>query len=65
MELFIMYQNITFIGSTKFQNYPAPNGRRNQPPVYRLQPEGSYKSPNSLAPTREAFNPLVYKIQPE
>jgi hypothetical protein len=47
-ECFLIYQKITFIGSTNFQNSPAPTGRRLQPPVYRLQPEGSYNSPNFL-----------------
>jgi hypothetical protein len=32
-------------------NSPAPTGRRLQPPIYRLQPEGSYNSLNSPAPT--------------
>jgi hypothetical protein len=36
---------------------PATTGRRLQPPVLRLQPEGSYNSLNSLAPTRRRLQP--------
>jgi hypothetical protein len=32
-------------------------GRRLQPPIYRLQPEGSYKSLYSLAPTIRRLQP--------
>jgi hypothetical protein len=49
--------NITFTGSTNFQNSPAPTGRRNQPPIYRLQPEGSYNSLNSPTPTGRRLQP--------
>jgi hypothetical protein len=38
-------------------NSPAATGRRLQPPIYRLQPEGSYNSLNSLAPTRRRLQP--------
>jgi hypothetical protein len=64
-NVFLIYQNITFIGSTNFQNSPAATGRKHQPPVYRLQPEGSYNSLNFPAPTGKRFHPLVYRIQPE
>jgi hypothetical protein len=36
---------------------PATTGRRLQPPILRLQPEGSYNSLNSLAPTRRRLQP--------
>jgi hypothetical protein len=36
---------------------PTTTGRRLQPPVLRLQPEGSYNSLNSLAPTRRRLQP--------
>jgi hypothetical protein len=32
-------------------NSPTPTGRRIQPPIYKLQPEGSYNSLNSPATT--------------
>jgi hypothetical protein len=38
-------------------NSPAPTGRRLQPPIYRLQPEGSYNSLNSPAPTGRRLQP--------
>jgi hypothetical protein len=38
-------------------NSPAATGRRLQPPILRLQPEGSYNSLNSLAPTRRRLQP--------
>jgi hypothetical protein len=41
-------------------NSPATTRRRLQPPIYRLQLEGSYNSLNSLAPT-----PLILRLQPE
>jgi hypothetical protein len=50
-KMFSYISKITFIGNTNFQNYLAPTGRRLQPPIYRLQPEGSYNSLNSTAPT--------------
>jgi hypothetical protein len=33
-------------------NSPATSGRRLQPPIYKLQPKGSYNSMNYLTPTR-------------
>jgi hypothetical protein len=38
-------------------NSPAATGRRLQPPIYRLQLEGSYNSLNSLDPTRRRLQP--------
>jgi hypothetical protein len=46
-------------------NSPAPTGRRLQPPIYRLQPEGSYNSLNSPAPTGRRLQPPIYRLQPE
>jgi hypothetical protein len=47
-------------------NSPAPTGRRLQPPIYRLQPEGSYNSLNSPATTRRRLQPPRFSIlQPE
>jgi hypothetical protein len=47
-------------------NSPAATGRRLQPPIYRLQPEGSYNSLNSLAPTRRRLQPPEFsRLQPE
>jgi hypothetical protein len=38
-------------------NSLAPIGRRLQPPIYRLQPEGSYNFLNSLATTGRRLQP--------
>jgi hypothetical protein len=47
-------------------NSPAATGRRLQPPILRLQPEGSYNSLNSLAPTRRRLQPPGFSwLQPE
>ena len=48
---------ITSIGSTNFHNSPTPIGRRHQPPIYRLQPEGIYNSLNSQAPIGKRLQP--------
>jgi hypothetical protein len=77
IECFHIYHNITFIGSTNFQNYPSPTGRRHQPPVYRIQPEGGTNPLLTGSNLKEAtyskilqlqleggFNTLVYKVQP-
>jgi hypothetical protein len=41
-------------------NSPTPTGRRLQPPIYRLQPEGSYNSLNSPATNwKEAPTPYL------
>jgi hypothetical protein len=39
-------------------NSLEPTGRRLQPIIYKLQPEGSYNSLYSLAPTRRRLQPL-------
>jgi hypothetical protein len=39
-------------------NSPAKTGRRLQPPIYRLQPEGSYNSLNFLAQLEGGYNPM-------
>jgi hypothetical protein len=72
-KCFLIYQNITFIGSTNFQNSPAPTGRRIQPPIYRLQPEGIYNSlvlssSNPLfigSNLKEATTPCILQLQLE
>jgi hypothetical protein len=58
-------------------NSLAPTGRRLQPPIYMLQPEGSYNSLDSSTPTRrrlqtpnlqalkEDTTPCVLQLQPE
>jgi hypothetical protein len=46
-------------------NSPAPTGRRLQPPIYRLQPEGSYNSLIYQLQLEGGSNPLVYRLQPE
>jgi hypothetical protein len=47
-------------------NSPVATGRRLQPPIYRLQPEGSYNSLNSLGSNqKEATTPWVLRLQPE
>ena len=38
-------------------NSPAPTGRRLQPPIYRIQPEGSYNSLNSPVTTGRRIQP--------
>jgi hypothetical protein len=57
--------NITFIGSTNFQNSLAPTEKRHQPPVYRIQPEGSYNSLYFPSQTQGGSNPLIYRLQPK
>jgi hypothetical protein len=42
-------------------NSPAPTGRRLQPPIYRLQPEGSYNSLILQLQLEGGSNPLIYK----
>jgi hypothetical protein len=44
-------------------NSPAPTRRRLQPPIYRLQPEGSYNSLIFLLQLEGGSNPLVYRLQ--
>ena len=46
-------------------NYTVATVRRLQPPIYRLQPKGSYKSLNSLAPTRRRLQPPGFWLQPK
>jgi hypothetical protein len=41
-------------------NSPTATGRRIQPPIPRLQLEGSYKLLNSLAPTIRRLQPLGF-----
>ena len=42
-------------------NSLATTGRRLQPPIYRLQPKGSYNSLISLAPIRRRLQPPNYQ----
>jgi hypothetical protein len=61
---FLIYQRIHSL-EAQLPNSPAATGRRLQPPIYRLQPEGSYNSLNFLAPTRRRLQPPDFRIQPE
>jgi hypothetical protein len=58
----------------QLSNSSTVTGRRLQPPIYRLQPEGSYNSLNSLASgdynslnslASGGYNPLILRLQPE
>ena len=43
-------------------NSLATTRRRLQPPILRLQPEGTYNSLNSLAPTRRKLQPPRFSV---
>jgi hypothetical protein len=55
--LFNIYLEYYIHRKHQLPNSPAPTGRRHQPPIYRLQPEGSYNSLNSPAPTGRRLQP--------
>jgi hypothetical protein len=55
--LFNIYLEYYIHMKHQLPNSPAPTGRRHQPPIYMLQPEGSYNSLNSPAPTGRRLQP--------
>jgi hypothetical protein len=59
-QFLICILNIASTGSKKFQTSPTPIGRRNQPPIYKIQPEGISNSLDSPAPTRRRIQLLSF-----